>query len=379
MDFARVIHPVAWDTFLSEHWERAPLLVKRGQPGYYAEVLRLEDVDDALFLGRPVSSDLLLVREHDRLPILADNPDEVLAEVHRLQEGGATLNLKRLERYWPGVATLCAHLEDRFSHVAFAELFLTPEGTQGFKAHWDNTDGFILHLAGRKRWRLYHKPEHPPLRNRSFTREELGEPTVDVVLEPGDFLYVPRGLVHEAASEEGASLHIAAALQASTWKDLAVALLDHAAEVDPRWRGALPPGFLDGAADLGTTLADLVSTLTPEADAALEALRETAAQTRRPYPDGRFVDLDRIPEIGPDTLVRRRLAAVCRVRCEGDTVTIAFPGNTVQGPARLEPALRYVAAATGAFPVRALPGGLSEGARQVLARTLVREGLLALA
>lgn len=377
MDFARVIHPVPWETFLAEHWERAPLLLKRGRPDYYAEVLRLEDVDDALLLGRPVSSDLLLVRQHDRLP-LRDGVD-VLEEVHRLQREGATLNLKRLERYWPGVADLCAALEDRFSHLAFAELFLTPQGTQGFQAHWDNTDGFILHLAGRKRWRLYHKPEHPPLRNRSFRPEELGPPVHDLVLEPGDFMYLPRGLVHEAVSEEGASLHIAAALVASTWKDLAAALLDHAAETDPRWRGALPPGFLDGTADLGSRLAELLATLRPDAEAALEAMRETAAQTRRPYPDGRFADLDRLPEIGAETRLRRRRAAVCRVRCEGDTVTIAFPGNTVQGPARLEPALRWVARQTEPFPVKDLPGDLSDGARQVLARTLVREGLLALA
>jgi hypothetical protein len=47
----------------------------------------------------------------------------------------------------------------------------------------------------------------------------------------------------------------------------------------------------------------------------------------------------------------------------------------VQGPAVIEPALRFMTEAD-AFPVRALPDALTEQSKVVLVRRLMREGLL---
>ncbi len=44
-DFARVLAPVSPETFFAEHWERKPLLLERGEGGYYAGLMTLDDVD----------------------------------------------------------------------------------------------------------------------------------------------------------------------------------------------------------------------------------------------------------------------------------------------------------------------------------------------
>ena len=55
--------------------------------------------------------------------------------------------------------------------------------------------------------------------SRDFVPEELGECMLDVVLKPGDLLYMPRGTVHQAASLPGShSLHLTlSAFQQRTW------------------------------------------------------------------------------------------------------------------------------------------------------------------
>jgi ribosomal protein L16 Arg81 hydroxylase len=60
-------------------------------------------------------------------------------------------------------------------------------------------------------------------------REPLGQATLDVRLQPGDFLYVPRGQVHEALMEDTLSLHISVLIQVVAWADLLHQAVDDSA------------------------------------------------------------------------------------------------------------------------------------------------------
>jgi hypothetical protein len=57
--------------------------------------------------------------------------------------------------------------------------------------------------AGAKRWRLYNRPDcaRAPgaTKTTEFTAAQLGEPTAELTLRPGDVLYLPRGVVHQVA------------------------------------------------------------------------------------------------------------------------------------------------------------------------------------
>ncbi|CAN0353711.1 unnamed protein product, partial [Laminaria digitata] len=51
-------------------------------------------------------------------------------------------------------------------------------------------------VEGRKRWRVYPPADEdaalPRLSSPNLTDEQVGEPALEVVLEPGDLLYFPR-------------------------------------------------------------------------------------------------------------------------------------------------------------------------------------------
>ena len=85
-------------------------------------------------------------------------------------------------------------------------LYLTPRGSKGFLPHTDQHDFFILQTGGRKKWRIYNNPipwntraqEQGKELGKELKESELGVPLIEVILEQGDALYVPRGYIHVA-------------------------------------------------------------------------------------------------------------------------------------------------------------------------------------
>jgi lysine-specific demethylase/histidyl-hydroxylase NO66 len=121
-----------------------------------------------------------------------------------------------------------------------------------------------LQLEGRKRWKVYpplKKSEQlPRVSSEDYTQADLKdlEPVLDVVLEPGDMLYMPRGWIHQACTlpsgthEDGHSLHLTvSAMQQWAWADLLENLLPEAleaainSETSTFLRAGLPRRFLD--------------------------------------------------------------------------------------------------------------------------------------
>lgn len=84
----------------------------------------------------------------------------------------------------------------------------------------------LFFLEGEKRWRLYNRPDSETNVTASVTKEfkqsDLGEPIADFILKPGDTMYFPRGIVHQAiSSDSGHSLHLTfSTYQKNTWFDL---------------------------------------------------------------------------------------------------------------------------------------------------------------
>lgn len=107
-------------------------------------------------------------------------------------------------------------------------------------------DAFVLQVEGRKRWRLYDALVEQPRPDMKFKPRaaEVGEPFVDFVLEAGELLYLPAGLIHEAhtlggadGDDEGAgsappSLHLTLGVESTvfgSWESLLLELVAAAA------------------------------------------------------------------------------------------------------------------------------------------------------
>merc|ERR1712198_726600 len=91
-------------------------------------------------------------------------------------------------------------------------------GTQGFAPHYDDVEVFMLQLEEEKL---------PRYSSQNFSQEEVGEPFMEMDLEPGDMLYLPRGTIHQGnCLEDKHSLHITISMyQMNSWTDLFEKLL----------------------------------------------------------------------------------------------------------------------------------------------------------
>lgn len=129
-------------------------------------------------------------------------------------------------------------------------VYLTPPNSQGFAPHYDDIEAFVLQLEGAKHWKVYapRSPQEnlPRVSSGNFSQDEIGEPILDVKMEPGDMLYFPRGFIHQAETVEGKhSLHITVSMyQKTSYADLLEVLLPNALQAainsDVRFREGVP-------------------------------------------------------------------------------------------------------------------------------------------
>jgi hypothetical protein len=224
-------------------------------------------------------------------------------------DAGATLVVSQFHEMHPPLMRFCRGLEQIFLHAVQANIYLTPPGAQGFRVHYDTHDVLVLQVTGEKRWRLF--PDQPvprPTRRTPWPGniDASGEPTT-LTLRAGDTLYVPRGVMHDAAAQEGdaPSLHITVGLLDPSFAAmlrLAVDLLEETEpalrETFPTWRLAEGPGRL---AEMARPLAARLAEPAALERTALELLDRLAADRPALLGRGLFV-------AAPEADTRLRLA-----------------------------------------------------------------------
>lgn len=86
-------------------------------------------------------------------------------------------------------------------------------GKSSYKSHWDTRDVFAVQLIGKKRWILKSPNFESPLymQQTKFIEgvEEPEEVYMDIILEAGDILYIPRGWWHNPLPLDGETFHLA--------------------------------------------------------------------------------------------------------------------------------------------------------------------------
>jgi hypothetical protein len=304
--------------------------------------------------------------------------DRVLAEM----AGGATLVLQALHRTWPPLVAFGARLSAELGHPVQINAYITPPQNQGFAPHYDVHDVFVLQVAGRKHWTIHEPVVSHPLDDQPWekhrdavARRATEPPVIDADLEPGDALYLPRGTIHSASARGETSIHLTVGVHPITRYHLVRRLLDDAGR-DTALRQSLPVGVdLGDPAVIAPHLGDTVSALTAylrDADAgeAARAVAELLRRQTRPMPVAPLAQLDAAAQLTGESRLQLRYGL--RVSVEGETLRLV--DRTVTVPSEAAEAVKTVL--TGApFAVAALPG-LDADAQLVLARRLLREGVI---
>jgi ribosomal protein L16 Arg81 hydroxylase len=311
--------------------------------------------------------------------------DRVLA----LLADGATLVLQALHRTWPPLVSFGSALAAEIGHPVQINAYITPAQNQGFSAHYDTHDVFVLQVAGTKQWTIHEPVLDDPLpdqvwdQHRSAVERRAAEPPlIDALLKPGDALYLPRGYLHSAVAQGELSIHLTVGIHPITSYDLVRDLLS-AARNDRELRRSLPMGVdLGDPAVLGDALRAAANRLAVVATAAeddqLDAIARRVgtelSRNTRPQPVSPLAQLTRLETLAVDSALVLRPDLRADLRPTGDRVTVSFLGTGVTWPGYCRDALVHVL--TG---VRFVPGdlpGLPDDDRLALVRRLLREGIV---
>ena len=98
------------------------------------------------------------------------------------------------------INSVCAQLEQTFTNGAVdAHIYfnLADNLDGGFGIHWDFSHNLIVQLEGETQFKVWEDTVVGD-RNPSFLNEQ---PTIDVVMQPGDAIFVPINVFHQAISK----------------------------------------------------------------------------------------------------------------------------------------------------------------------------------
>jgi ribosomal protein L16 Arg81 hydroxylase len=371
--------PVSADQFFAEYFGRKRLALHRGDPGFFRDTLGMAELDRLVASTRIPLANFNLAKDNNPLPFdqYASGGSYVdKARALDLHQAGATIILRSLEQWSPGLARLRVAAETAFRCEAQANVYLTPPSQKSTPPHWDTHDLFVLQIEGEKVWRIFQGERSLPLDDERF---EVGHDVVsadyeEILLRPGDTLYLPRGVIHEPVAESY-SVHVALGVHVVRWFDVVSLALRKLAEREgsllreavPGWRGDLDPV---AARDMVEGLLD--PALLAQASG---VLRRRFQATRASDLEGRLLDIRHGPRLEPEARYARRGGLALKAATTGQGVRIAAGGREVSVGHGLGEAVEFILA-NQSFAVKELPGQASLEERAALCAALHEIGVL---
>ncbi len=299
---------------------------------------------------------------------------------------GHTVVLQGLHRLWPPLIDFAGALTTDLGHPVQVNAYVTPASSQGFSAHYDVHDVFVLQVAGEKRWRIHQPVLDAPSRDQPWTDHRAAvaaraeePPVIDAVLRPGDALYLPRGYLHAAEALGGVTCHLTVGVHPVTRQHVLDALLAIAVD-EPALRSSLPMGvdLGDPAAvedDLRATVAALTERLrTISAVDVATRLGDRLVDSNRPAPVAPLAQAAALEGLDADSVLVSRGHLRHLVTTDGDEVVVRVTDRTLRLPASAAKAVRALLdgerVRVADLPGLDLPDALE------LARRLVRESVV---
>ena len=314
--------------------------------------------------------------------------DQVVDDrVLELFADGHTVVLQGLHRLWPPLIDFAGELTAELGHPVQINAYVTPSASQGFAAHYDVHDVFVLQIAGQSAGsfttrstsiRCAHSRGPTIVRPCRTARASVRPSTSSS--NRATRCYLPRGYIHSAEALGDICAHLTVGIHGHTRHAIVEALAELAAD-DASLRRSLPLGVDvcdpdDLATEVGATVDALIARLQSVRPHDVARILESGARaSTRPAPLDPLAQAEALGRLDVDTMIvtRRHLRASCIER--DNELTLVLPGRTL----RLPPAAREAVDALldSGLPIRVgdLPA-VSESEALALSRDLIRAGVV---
>jgi hypothetical protein len=390
--FGRLFGDVTADRFFANIYEKTFAHVAGRSADHFSDVFSLDAAEYVLLQHESHLRDF--VRFHNAGRDVVVPSDVGALDVARWAFSefgrGTTIIMNTLEDYHLPLSYLVRDIEEFMACRVSAAAYLTPTAARSFPVHFDTHDVIIAQITGSKVYDLLFDPGIPNLplrRQQSEVKTSLGDSISTVKLYPGDVLYIPRGMVHVAKTDREHSVHVTFSLHPQKVGDLAATAVELAMEANSLLRESLSRHI--GSPELERILSLLGSALGAPLSlgAILSRQRQRFVAGLRSLPSGQLSGALVASTLALDDTVKKAQGMTCSMVITEEEILLSFPGLTVMRdgarsptclgfPKAIQPALDFIVQGDKSFIPADLPGNLSDEAKLLVTRSLVREGLL---
>lgn len=301
-------------------------------------------------------------------------------KVFSMLNEGITLVINSVDKSIPKLINFCNSLEKELQFRVRTNIYITPSTARGLTAHSDEHDVCILQITGTKIWHLYHSPIKLPCNKNHQIKDfpSLGEPDFTVELQPGDLLYIPRGLIHQAFTTDKISIHIALGLYPTYGFELLQELVE-LAQYNPTFRKAIPHGFTNSEdkklfqEEFCQLCQELIDNL--DIDALLERKNKQFITAKGTEDSNRFQDWLQINQINLHTVLSRRKTIAFSTEKDAENIQITFYNKTLIFPRFLAISLTTILSSDN-FMIKDIGGLINDEGKLQLVTKFVQEGFL---
>jgi ribosomal protein L16 Arg81 hydroxylase len=383
----------AWEELLNPHdkhdfqttyFEKKYLHVPRRNPEHYSALFSKQEVEK-LFADRTFRfPSLRLTKQGEEIQSSEYCTEKCvdMVQVRKRFSEGYTIILNSLHEQHPALRDLTNALAVCTGHPFQTNVYITPPESQGFPAHYDTHDVFVLQVAGNKTWRIYRDSSiELPSKTMEFNAKEHhpGTEFDEIQLKQGDLLYVPRGVYHDALAESDLSIHVTLGMLNYTWTDLIIQLVLERSKQHPAWRKSLPLqvsneiNMEENARFFSTLLDDLCEHTNLQT-----SFNHFKENLLRNLPISIPVVLDythRLTNVHATTKLQHHPLKVFTLVKDEGIIGLEWAGYRVTFPSHTESAIRYILNHK-VFQMLNLPKEMDEESNVVLVKRLLKEDFL---
>ncbi|STR44770.1 JmjC domain-containing protein [Iodobacter fluviatilis] len=325
------------------------------------------------------------------VPVRGAVPSQKHFLVSALRDG-ATAKIEQMETIHPNVSLFCLGLERGLCAKTSAKIFITPKGNAGYPPHLDSTDVLVIQLSGRKCWSIFEKIVESPISgmSRLMTEQEAKAHSVDIMMSPGDVLFVSGGVGHKAACNEDHSMHISIGIEHLTVYDILKHRLHELAIQLPELRKKIntedPSTVQELIAGLNTFNIKAFDDRSPLA--AISHVRRVIASTRPYHKDDSLASILTPPVVDKSSIIsavpwRNTEVVDSATRIQvyatgtvGNQTPLSAPSLNL--PASAKPEVEALLKTQTPISLANLPGSLDIESRVLIAKSLLQMGLIEL-